>query len=233
MKVAIIPARGGSKRIPHKNIKLFCGKPIIAYSIQAALNSGCFDKVIVTTDDQEIAAVARKFGADTPFVRPAELSDDYTGTAAVITHALNWLINSGQKPDYACTIYATAPFIQAPALKKALDKLQNSPEHAYCFAVTEFNYPIQRAIKITTNGAVDMFQPEHFNSRSQDLETAYHDAGQFYWGKTDALLNEECMFSDVAIPYVLPNYRVQDIDTLDDWIRAEAMYKALEGSYEA
>ncbi len=232
MKVAIIPARGGSKRILHKNIKLFCGEPIIAYSIQAALNSGCFDKVIVTTDDPEIAAVARDFGAETPFVRPAELSDDYTGTAAVITHALNWLINSGQKPEYACTLYATAPFVQPSALKNALHKLQNSPDHSYCFAVTEFSYPIQRAIKVTEEGGIAMFQPECFNSRSQDLETAYHDAGQFYWGKTDALLNELRMFSEVAIPYVLPKYLVQDIDTLDDWIRAEAMYKVLDGCYE-
>lgn len=228
LNIAIIPARGGSKRIPQKNIKNFNGKPIIAYSIEAALASGCFDKVLVSTDCEKIADVSRRYGAEVPFVRPADISDDHAGTAAVITHALNWLLDQGYPVKFACTIYATAPFIQAKAINESFQKLLAS-EKSYCFAVTEFNYPIQRAIKTRDDGSIEMFQPEHFNSRSQDLPKAYHDAGQFYWGRLEPLLKELRMFSEVAIPYVLPNYLVQDIDTLDDWTRAEAMFIALEG----
>jgi len=225
MKLAIIPARGGSKRIPRKNIKDFCGKPMIAWSIEAAKNSGLFDHIIVSTDDGEIAEVSKQWGAEIPFMRPRELSDDFTGTGAVVKHAVEWSINNRSMPDYVCTIYATAPFIKPADLIKCLDLLiANASQIA--FTVTSFPFPIQRAIKITDNGRLAMFQPEHYSTRSQDLELAYHDAGQFYWAKTDAVLNEVSAFSDQAVPLILPRHQVQDIDTLEDWSRAELMFEA-------
>jgi len=227
VKLAVIPARGGSKRIPRKNIRSFLGKPIIAYSIEAAKQSGCFDKIIVSTDDEEIAEVARQYGAEVPFFRPAELSDDYTGTNDVVKHAINWYIDKGQDVEYACCIYATSPFLQARFLQQGLEKLQIT-EKAYAFSVTSFPFPIQRSIKITANDSIEAFYPEHIFTRSQDLEEAYHDAGQFYWGRASAYLNDEVLFSNSSIPIVLPRYLVQDIDTLEDWQRAEHMYKSLQ-----
>lgn len=229
MNIAIIPARGGSKRIPRKNIKLFDGKPIIAHVIERALESGCIDRVIVSTDDDEIADVARSYGAEVPFLRPADLADDYATTAVVISHALNWLIEAGQKPDFACVMYATAPFIRADVLSESFSLLKAAPHKKFCFGVAEFPAPIQRAFKISSSGDVEMFQPEYFNSRSQDLEKAYHDAGQFYWGTTDGYLDSKGMFSSDSIPYVLPCHQVQDIDSLDDWTRAEALYQVMMG----
>ncbi|MGE8502061.1 pseudaminic acid cytidylyltransferase [Pseudomonas sp. Z8(2022)] len=228
MKIAVIPARGGSKRIPRKNIKLFYGKPIIAWSIEAALNSGCFDQVIVSTDDEEIAEVARAHGATTPFVRPATLSDDYTGTIPVIAHAIKWVnTNSEQQVTLACCIYATAPFTSTVDLKKGLDMMAD--EYCdYAFAVTSYAFPIQRAIRITKEQRVEMFDSTQFNTRSQDLEEAWHDAGQFCWGKAEAWLNGKPVFSQDAAPVVLPRYRVQDIDTLEDWVRAECLYRVMQ-----
>lgn len=225
MKIAVIPARGGSKRIPRKNIKNFCGKPMIAWSIEAAKTSGLFDHIIVSTDDAEIAEVARQWGAEVPFTRPAELSDDYVGTGAVAKHAVEWAISNLGEVEYVCTIYATAPFIRPSDLTKGLALLRES-DAQNVFTVTSFPFPIQRAIKIVEKGRVAMFQPEHFLTRSQDLEPAYHDAGQFYWARTDAVLNQEPAFSDSAIPLILPRYQVQDIDTLEDWQRAELMFEA-------
>jgi N-acylneuraminate cytidylyltransferase len=227
MKVAIIPARGGSKRIPRKNVRLFAGKPIIAHSISAALDSGCFDRVIVSTDDAEIAAVAREWGAETPFVRPPELSDDHTGTNAVVKHAINWLAEQGSPADYACCIYATAPFVQARYLQEGLARLQES-SRAYAFSVTSFPFPIQRAIRINAEGAVEAIWPENIFRRSQDLEEAFHDAGQFYWGTTDAYLTDAVVFSPASIPIVLPRHLVQDIDTFEDWRRAELMFRVIQ-----
>ncbi|WP_153913946.1 pseudaminic acid cytidylyltransferase [Shewanella sp. TC10] len=229
MKIAIIPARGGSKRIPRKNIKLFAGKPIIAHVIERALESGCIDRVIVSTDDDEIAQVALRYGAEVPFIRPADIADDHATTSAVITHALNWLIDNNQKPQYACVMYATAPFIRSQTLADSLYLLTQHPDKKFCFGVTEFPSPIQRAFKITSTGEVEMFQPEHFNSRSQDLEKAYHDAGQFYWGTADGFLDSKGMFSSDSIPFPLPCHQVQDIDTPDDWKRAEALYQVMIG----
>jgi pseudaminic acid cytidylyltransferase len=223
----VIPARGGSKRIPRKNIKEFNGKPIIAYSIEAALKSNCFSQVIVSTDDDEISEVAKKYGALVPFVRPDELSNDYAGTISVIKHAIEWMENNNNYIESVCCLYATAPFIQSKIISKAYQQLKDSNSD-YCFSVTSFSFPIQRAIKIVQGDKVDMFYPEHFNTRSQDLEEAYHDAGQFYWGKAQAFKDESPLFSEVATPYVLPRYLVQDIDTMEDWIRAEAMYKVLQ-----
>ena len=227
MKLAIIPARGGSKRIPLKNIKPFCGKPMIAWSIEAALQSARFDQVIVSTDDAEIAEVARRWGAAVPFVRPAELSDDHTGTIPVIRHAIEWFNLQGQSVEQACCLYATAPFVTAEDLRRGLDVLQGN-DCDYAFSVTSYPFPIQRAIRINAEGRVEMFSPEHFNTRSQDLEEAFHDAGQFYWGRADAWLQGEMIFSPHSLPVLLPRHRVQDIDTPEDWARAEWLFKAMQ-----
>jgi N-acylneuraminate cytidylyltransferase len=226
MKLAVIPARGGSKRIPRKNIKPFCGQPMIAWSIQAAIASQCFDRIIVSTDDDEIAAVAKTYGADVPFMRPAELSDDYTGTVPIIAHAVDWHNRHAQAVGVACCIYATAPFVQASDLQRGWQILQSTGAD-YAFAVTTYAFPIQRAIRMTPARRVEMFQPEHYNTRSQDLEEAWHDAGQFYWGKAKAWLRQEPVFSPASAPVPMPRHRVQDIDTAEDWERAEWMFKAL------
>jgi pseudaminic acid cytidylyltransferase len=227
MKIAIIPARGGSKRIPRKNIREFCGKPIIAYSIEAARQSNCFDRIIVSTDDAEIATVARDWGAETPFLRPAELANDFAGTIPVIKHAIEWFNKNEIQPELACCIYATAPFVTSQDLQRGLDTLL-STKSEYAFTLTSYPFPIQRAVRLTSSGRIAMFQPEHFNTRSQDLEEAYHDAGQFYWGRCKAFLRELPMFSEAAAPVLLPRHRVQDIDTLEDWSRAELMLKILQ-----
>ena len=227
MNICVIPARGGSKRIPRKNIKAFNGRPIIAYSIKAALESNCFDHVIVSTDDNEIAEAAKKYGAKVPFIRPAKLSNDYAGTIPVIKHTIEWLEGHNNTIDNVCCLYATAPFIQSQTISKAFQQLLESKSD-YCFSVTSFAFPIQRSIKITQDNKVNMFYPENFNVRSQDLEESYHDAGQFYWGKAQAFKDELPIFSEAASPYILPRYLVQDIDTTEDWIRAEAMYRVLQ-----
>ncbi|WP_028988638.1 pseudaminic acid cytidylyltransferase [Thermithiobacillus tepidarius DSM 3134] len=227
MRLAIIPARGGSKRIPHKNIRPFGGKPMIAWSIEAALQSGCFDQVVVSTDDAEIAEVARAHGAAVPFMRPAELSDDHTGTIPVIRHAIEWFQRQGTAPKQVCCIYATAPFVRSDDIRKGLEILDTA-DCEYAFPVTSYDFPIQRALRLTAEGRVEMFQPEHFNTRSQDLEEAYHDAGQFYWGQSTAWLVGKPIFSPAAAPVILPRYRVQDIDTPEDWERAEWLFKAMK-----
>jgi N-acylneuraminate cytidylyltransferase len=224
MNVAIIPARGGSKRIPHKNIKEFCGKPMIAWSIEAAIRSDCFEHIIVSTDDNEVAEVSRQFGAEIPFMRPPHLADDHTPTRPVINHAISELREIYGLPKYVCCILATAPFLQEIDIKKGLDLIKAN-ECKFVFSVTSFPYPIQRAIRLTNDGRVEMFNPEYVATRSQDLEEAYHDAGQFYWGQTQAFLDDISTFSVASIPIVLPRYRVQDVDTLEDWIRAEWLFK--------
>ncbi|MDD2367122.1 MAG: pseudaminic acid cytidylyltransferase [Desulfuromonadaceae bacterium] len=225
MNAAIIPARGGSKRIPRKNIRKFCGKPMIVWSIEAALRSRCFDRIVVSTDDAEIADVAVQHGAEVPFMRPEALSDDHTGTTAVIRHATKWFIEQGQQPEQVCCIYATAPFISPEDIQRGL-KILTATGSDYAFSVTSYPFPIQRAIRLTPHGRVEMFNPEEFNSRSQDLEEAYHDAGQFYWGRTSAWLSEKKIFSPESSPVLLPRYRVQDIDTMEDWQLAELMFRA-------
>ena len=225
MKIAVIPARSGSKRIPGKNIRDFCGKPIIAYSIEQAINSGLFDRVIVSTDDEEIAIVARNYGADTPFIRPPDISDDFTGTNAVVKHAIEWFQQQGQVIEFACCIYATAPFVQARYLQEGYEKLVKS-NCSFAFSVTSYAFPIQRAIRINTQGEVDAIWPENINTRSQDLEDTFHDAGQFYWGTSAAFLQDQVIFSTDSIPVIVPRFLVQDIDTEEDWFRAELMFKA-------
>lgn len=223
--VAIIPARGGSKRIPRKNIKLFYGKPLIVYSIEIALKSKLFDKIIVSTDDEEISKIAKENGAEVPFIRPRELSDDYTGTGEVIEHTLNWLEEKGEKYDFCCTIYATAPFLQEKYLIEGYEKLKNSTAK-YAFSCTSMPFPIQRTFKITQDNRCKMFWPENFMKRSQDLEEAYQDAGQFYWTNLN-IKSKEITFGKDSIPIVLPRYLVHDIDTLEDWKRAEIIYQSI------
>lgn len=227
MRIAIIPARGGSKRIPRKNIKLFAGLPIIAHSIKAAQESGLFDRIVVTTDDEEIADVARAFGAEIPFIRPKELSDDHTATIPVIAHAIKTIEQEGIKIDAACCIYATAPFVRPEDIQSAYRALIDHNK-LYAFPVTTFPFPIFRGVKRSEEGAIEMFWPEHFATRSQDLPEAYHDVGQFYWGTPEAWLSGKRIFSDAATTIVLPRHLVQDIDTLEDWMRAELMYKVLQ-----
>ena len=226
--LAIIPARGGSKRIPKKNIKDFLGKPIIAYSIETALKSKLFCKVIVSTDDGEIAQMAKKWGAEVPFIRPKELADDFATTSDVTKHAINWFKECGENYDYACTIYATAPLLQSKYLIDGFEKLRNS-DATNAFSATSMPFPIQRTFKITSNGRCEMFWPEKFSKRSQDLDEAYQDAGQFYWKKLDRKSNE-ILFGKDSIPIILPRYLVQDIDTLEDWQRAELMFTVLNKS---
>lgn len=226
MRIAVIPARGGSKRIPRKNIRNFCGKPMLAWSIEAAQKSGCIDRVIVSTDDPEIAAVAREHGADVPFMRPASLADDYAGTTVVVQHAVKWLISQGVDVSETCCLYATAPFVTAEDLRLGLDLLVQSSA-SYAFSVTTYSFPIQRALKLTEAGRITMFHPEHADTRSQDLEEAYHDAGQFYWGTRKAWLAAEAIYADHSVPVMLPRYRVQDIDTIEDWDRAVWMFEAM------
>jgi N-acylneuraminate cytidylyltransferase len=226
MRLAIIPARGGSKRIPRKNIKLFHGKPMIAYSIAAAQQSGCFDQIILSTDDAEIAAVGRDYGAEVPFTRPAQLANDHATTMDVIQHALRWADAQGLAIEQACCIYATAPFLTPESLQRGLEAL-NSGDLDYAFSATTFAFPIQRAIGINKQGEVRMFAPEHANTRSQDLEEAYHDAGQFYWGRAEAFREGRAIFSNHSKAIVLPRRRVQDIDTPEDWLFAEALFNEL------
>ncbi|PPI86031.1 pseudaminic acid cytidylyltransferase [Marinobacter maroccanus] len=226
MKVAVIPARGGSKRIPGKNIRDFCGKPMIAWSIEAARASGCFDEVIVSTDDEKIAEVARQLGAAVPFMRPEHLSDDYTGTLPVIRHAVEWFVGAGHVVDLACCIYATAPFIMPADIQEGEKRLQ-SAGCSFAFSVTSYAFPIQRALRLADGGRVEMMHPGQFATRSQDLEEAWHDAGQFYWGTAEAWLEERMIFGRDSIGIPIPRYRVQDVDTHEDWESAEYMFEAL------
>lgn len=231
MKLAVIPARGGSRRIPRKNIKNFGGLPMIAWSIQAAIKSKCFDRIIVSTDDAEIAEIAVEQGADVPFVRPSSLSDDYATTIPVIAHAINWQNGHGEHVSEACCLYATAPFVQADDLQRGLRVLQ-STELDYAFPITTYPFPIQRAIRITADQRVEMFQPAYLNTRSQDLEEAWHDAGQFYWGKAEAWQLHKPIYGPRTATLTLPRHRVQDIDTPEDWERAELIFECLKTTME-
>lgn len=227
MNLAVIPARGGSKRIPGKNIRPFLGRPIIAYSIEAALGSGCFDRVVVSTDSREIAEIASGLGAEVPFIRPTELSDDYASTLVVVAHAIEKMLPEYDDTDLVCCIYATAPFIRPEDLTRCRDRILEG-DWDYVFPVASYSYPIQRAVRIVARDRIEMIQPEHWKTRSQDLEETYHDAGQFYWGRPEAFVEERPIFSRRSSPVVVPRYRVQDIDTPEDWHRAEAMYKSLK-----
>ncbi len=229
MKAAVIPARAGSKRIPGKNIKEFAGRPLISYSIQAALESGLFDRVIVSTDSPDIAEVAVKWGAEAPFLRPAEIADDVTGTDPVLFHAIDWFEAQGTALQYLCCIYATASFVQPKYIAEGYRLLVEN-QATTAFSVTTFPYPIFRSLKIDTGGRLKMFWPKYLQYRSQDLPEAYHDARQVYWADVAKYQAYGFLFSNDAVPVVLPRWLVQDIDTPEDFVRAEVMFKALVDS---
>lgn len=229
--IAIIPARGGSKRIPRKNIREFFGKPIIAWSIEAARASGLFDRIVVSTDDDEIATVAERHGAIAPFRRPAELADDRTGTTAVIAHAVDWLLNQGHEFENVCSIYPTAPLLRSSDLRDSLDMLL-AGDWCFVFSACEFPAPIWRSFDLDDAGGARMHFPGHYHARSQDLPSAYHDAGQFYWGGKQAWLERLAILAGHSRPLLLPRWRVIDIDTEDDWQQAELMFHTAESRRE-
>jgi len=230
VNMVVIPARGGSKRIPRKNIKMFAGHPMIAHSILAAKESGVFDRIIVSTDDPEIGEIAREYGAEVPFSRPAELANDHAGTMEVIQHAIAQMASDAHyTPENTCCLYATAPFVTAELLRSGLDTL-NKSDKSYAFTVATFGFPIQRALRKTANGGLEPIYPEYRLTRSQDLEEAYQDAGQFYWGKTSAWQAGIPLYSSASSPVTIPRHLVQDIDTPEDWDRAEWLYKAWQHS---
>ena len=228
MRIAVIPARGGSKRIPRKNIKDFCGKPIIAYTIEALQQSGVVDRIWVSTDDEEIAEVAKSFGAEIPFLRPKELSDDMTRTVPVIAHAVRVMMDHGLAPTAVCCAYATAPMIQANDLKAALEKLL-SRNWEFVIPAVRFSYPIWRSFSVDDQDRLVTFYPEKIKFRSQDLPTAWHDAGQFYWASADVWLQTlpigDMLSTKNSTVLELPTWRVADIDNEEDWSRAELLYK--------
>ena len=236
MNVAIIPARGGSKRILRKNLRHFCGQPIVAYSINTALESGLFDHVVVSTDDPEIASLALKLGAEVPFVRPVELADDNASTLAVMQHAVRMCQASGWPIKQLCCLYATAPFVEVEDLRAGLQLLGSPGKEGlvqYAFTATSFGFPVQRAIRLNSLGAVQSVWPENIPERSQDLEPLFHDAGQFYWGRASAFESMLPIFASHSRALLIPSHRVQDIDNEEDWVRAEWLYRAWKSSVAA
>jgi pseudaminic acid cytidylyltransferase len=226
VNIAIIPARGGSKRIPRKNIKVFCGQPMIAYAIKAALASGLFEHVVVSTDDAEIQSIANSLGAETPFVRPTELANDFTATVPVVAHAIQACELLAWQFSNVCCIYPGVPFIAVGDLQGAFVKWTEGVAE-YCFPVTEFPAAVQRALKHSSNGLMAPFYPEHELTRTQDLEAAFYDAGQFYWGTKKAWLNNSRIHSS-GVGFEIPSWRVVDIDTPADWERAERLAASLK-----
>ncbi|MDA7785193.1 pseudaminic acid cytidylyltransferase [Pseudomonadales bacterium] len=227
MNICIIPARGGSKRIPRKNIKQFGGKPMIEWSISAAIKANCFDRIIVSTDDIEISNFAESMGVEVPFIRPPSLSEDYTSTGAVVKHALEWLKLPDISKVNACCLYATAPFVTSSDICQSLSILDPLVSD-FVLPVTSYAFPVQRALVVDKSTMfLEMREPAHFSSRSQDLEESFHDAGQFCWGLAEAWISGDTPFQRKTLPYNLPRFRVQDIDTYEDWDRAELLHKAL------
>lgn len=223
--LCIIPARGGSKRIPRKNIKPFMGKPIMAYSIEAALKSGLFEEVMVSTDDEEFAEVARKFGATVPFFRSEATANDYAGTADVIFEVLNEYEKRGKVFDNFCCLYSTAPFVSSERLEEAYNLLNDKVDAS--FTLVQYSYPIQRSLRKNAEGYVEMNFPQYLGSRSQDLEPIYHDAGQFYFVKVKTFFEEKTLWCKRTAPLVLSELEVQDLDTLTDWQLAEMKFNLL------
>ena len=222
-KLAIIPARGGSKRIPRKNLKLFLDKPIISYSIESALETNLFDEVMVSTDDHTIAGIARQYGAQVPFMRSSENSDDYAATADVLIEVISQYETAGKKFEYGCCLYPTAPFVTSKKLQDSFKVLCEENANSLV-PVVEYNFPLQRALK-RCKGRIIYAQSEFANTRSQDLEPFYHDCGQFYWFRTESLIKEKSLMTTETAYFEIPRYEAQDIDSLDDWIIAEALYK--------
>lgn len=225
--VAIIPARGGSKRIPGKNIRELAGKPMIAWSIEAALECPVIDRVIVSTDDDRIAEIAQEYGAEAPFRRPEELANDYATCFPVMQHAIDEVSKRYGTPEYVCCLYATAPFVTAQSLEEGFGMLTDRPETEFVFTAGEHRAPIFRALQLHEDGTTEMFWPEHALTRSQDLPRAFFDAGQFYWGTYEGYMKHDSFFHRKSRMLLLPDERVQDIDTPDDWARAERMMNLL------
>lgn len=225
--VAIIPARKGSKRIPGKNIKDFCGKPMIAHSIDCAIKSGLFSKIIVSTDCDEIARISKNHGAEVPFMRPGQLADDFTPIANVYLHVLELLSEKQKLPKYFCGITATAPLMQERYLREGFEMMEEKQAPA-AFSVCQFPAPIQRALKVSNDGSLKMFWPENELVRSNDLELAFFDSGQFYWLKTDTFMEEKKVWLPGSLPVTLPRHLTQDIDNEDDWKQAEIFYKFMQ-----
>ena len=225
--LAIITARGGSKRIPGKNIKEFLGMPIIAYSIQAALSAGCFDEVMVSTDDEKIATIAKQYGAVVPFLRSSKNADDFTTTAEVITEVIEKYLEQGIIFTHACCLYPTAPFITAQKLNDAFTLLQTFKCDSV-IPVTEFSFPILRSFKMNNEANISFNWPEHALTRSQDLEKAFHDCGQFYFIDVSLFMESKKLISKNTKAIVMPNTEVQDIDNEEDWILAEIKYSFLK-----
>ena len=223
--LAIITARGGSKRIPRKNIKLFNDYPIIKYSIDAAIKSKCFDEVMVSTDDKEIAEISKKLGAKVPFFRSKKTSDDYATLADVIEEVILKYKKQGKEFKYFCCLLPTAPFITSKRIIEGFQLIKNTGAESIV-PITRFSYPIQRALKIE-DGQLKMFWPENYNVRSQDLTPAYHDCGQFYWMKTESILEQKQLYTKHTVPLEIPEIEVQDIDNEEDWKMAEMKYKMI------
>lgn len=226
MRLAVIPARGGSKRVPRKNVRPFCGRPMIAWPIAAARASGSFDRIVVSTDDDEIAEVSRGLGALVPFRRPEALCGDHATSIAVVAHAVRWHVENGFDPEAVCCIYPTAPFVQPRDLAAGLALLEETGRD-FVFPVTSYAFPIQRALRRDAAGGVEMLHPEYELARSQDLEEAFHDAGLFYWGRPRPWLAQARIYGPASATLALPRHRVQDIDTEEDWRRAELMFEAI------
>ncbi len=227
MNIAVLPARGGSRRIPRKNVRPFCGKPIMAWPIETALSSGLFERVIVSTDDAEIREVAQRYGAECPFERPPALADDHATTADVMAHAATWAADAGLSAAAICCMYPTAVFADAADLRRGFEALQ-SGAWAFAVAATECEAPIFRSFRQREDGGLEMLFPEYFDTRSQDLPRALHDTGQFYWGRPSAWLAKQRLFDRWSVPVLIPKSRVQDIDDPDDWRRAELMFRQLK-----
>ncbi len=227
--VAIIPARGGSQRIQKKNIKDFNGKPIISYAIQSALDSEIFDSVVVSTDSEEIADISKQYGAEVPFRRNKKLADDYTSIHEVIADSIMQLSELKRNFEYACCIYATAPFIDKKDLIEGFKKI-NIGNKKIVIASTNYSYPVHRAFFKKSKDEIEMLFPENFNKRSQDLEEVHHDAGQFVWASSKTWLSKPIPFGKQHDTIHIPNWRVQDIDTYDDWKRAEMIAKLIQNN---
>ena len=225
--IAIIPARGGSKRIPKKNTKEFLGKPIIAYSIEAAINSNLFDEVMVSTDDEEISVISKKYNAKVPFLRTKSTSDDFSTTSDVLVEVLSRYEEMDKKFDYICCIYATAPFVTPQKLFKSYELIYNGKADSV-FPVVKFGYPIQRAVRLLSNNRMEYIWDENINKRSQDLEPAYHDVGQFYWINGKSFSISHSIISENSFCIEIPEFEEQDIDTANDWLLAEQKYKYLK-----